>query len=119
MNTSDFLSIATAICPDRDLIVYEEKTWSFAQTNKTARLLFVVSLLKTICCTAPLMEDERFGGEVIKAVSQSTSYLPTTLSARLLALVKTATDFNDDTHRNVEKFTNRIIPKLVEEEALG
>jgi len=33
MNTTDFLNIATAICPDREIMVFHEKRWSFEQTN--------------------------------------------------------------------------------------
>jgi len=39
MNTTDFLSIATAICPDRDAIVFEGNRWTYAQTaERTNRL---------------------------------------------------------------------------------
>ena len=34
MNTTDFLSIATAICPDRDLIVFEDKRWTFTEADE-------------------------------------------------------------------------------------
>ncbi len=30
MNTTDFLSIATAICPERDAIVFERNRWTYA-----------------------------------------------------------------------------------------
>jgi len=33
VNTTDFLSIANAICPDRDLVVFEGERWSFSQAN--------------------------------------------------------------------------------------
>jgi acyl-CoA synthetase (AMP-forming)/AMP-acid ligase II len=43
MNTTDFLSIANAICPERDCIVFEGKRWTYAQTwgrvNKLANAL--------------------------------------------------------------------------------
>ncbi len=39
MNTTDFLSIANAICPERDCIVFEGKRWTYAQINdRTNRL---------------------------------------------------------------------------------
>lgn len=34
MNTTDFLSIATAICPDRSFLVFEGQKQTFAETNK-------------------------------------------------------------------------------------
>jgi acyl-CoA synthetase (AMP-forming)/AMP-acid ligase II len=33
MNTTDFLSIANAICPERDCIVFEGKRWTYSQIN--------------------------------------------------------------------------------------
>jgi acyl-CoA synthetase (AMP-forming)/AMP-acid ligase II len=43
MNTTDFLSIANAICPERDCIVFEGKRWTYAQVwervNKLANAL--------------------------------------------------------------------------------
>ena len=34
MNTTEFLSIASAICPDCDSIVFEEKRWTYSQTSE-------------------------------------------------------------------------------------
>jgi acyl-CoA synthetase (AMP-forming)/AMP-acid ligase II len=34
MNTTDFLSIANAICPERDCILFEGKRWTYAQINE-------------------------------------------------------------------------------------
>jgi len=34
MNTTDFLSIANAICPERDVIVFEGRRWTYAQFNE-------------------------------------------------------------------------------------
>jgi acyl-CoA synthetase (AMP-forming)/AMP-acid ligase II len=39
MNTTDFLSIANAICPDRDCMVFEGKKWTYAQTNERVNRL--------------------------------------------------------------------------------
>lgn len=39
MNTTDFLSIASAICPDRDAIVFEGKRWTYSQTGERVNRL--------------------------------------------------------------------------------
>ena len=39
MNTTDFLSIGNAICPDRDLIVFEGKRLTFQQTSERVNRL--------------------------------------------------------------------------------
>ena len=76
--------------------------------------MVLVSILKMACCAAPLMEDERCGGEMVEAVVRSTSHLPEPLSTRLLMMLKVTSDFGGDTHRNVEMFTNKIVRDLDE-----
>ncbi|OGN97169.1 MAG: hypothetical protein A2Y89_03845 [Chloroflexi bacterium RBG_13_51_18] len=39
MNTTDFLNIATAICPDQPAIVFEDKRYSFSQLNERVNRL--------------------------------------------------------------------------------
>jgi len=39
MNTTEFLYIATAICPDRPFIVFEGNQWSFVQFNERVNRL--------------------------------------------------------------------------------
>ena len=50
MNTTDFLNIANAICPDRNSIVFEGKRWTYAQTsdrvNRLANVLTELGLEK-------------------------------------------------------------------------
>ena len=86
--------------------------------TKGLTLLVLVSILKTVYCTAPLLEDERYGDEVAKAIDRSMSYLHEALSRWLLGMLKAATDFNGDTHRNVELFANNIVLILGEDDWL-
>ena len=39
MNTTDFLNIATAICPDKNAIVFEDKRYTFSQLNERVNRL--------------------------------------------------------------------------------
>src|SRR4030043_128702 len=39
MNTSEFLSITTAICPDKEVIVFEGKRYTFNQLNERTNRL--------------------------------------------------------------------------------
>jgi len=49
MNTTDFLSIANAICPERDVIVFEGRRWTYAQFNERVnRLAHALSPLEVI-----------------------------------------------------------------------
>lgn len=43
MNTTDFLMISAAICPDRDFIIFDGKRWSYEQTGERVnRLAFAL-----------------------------------------------------------------------------
>jgi len=50
MNTTDFLNIATSICPERDAVVFEGSRWTYVQlmerTNRLARALASLGLKK-------------------------------------------------------------------------
>jgi len=50
MDTTDFLNIANAICPERDCIVFEGKRWTYTQTseriNKLANTLIKLGIEK-------------------------------------------------------------------------
>ncbi len=39
MNTTDFLGISTAICPDRDAIVFEDRRWTYSQLSERVNRL--------------------------------------------------------------------------------
>ncbi|MDY6842976.1 MAG: long-chain-fatty-acid--CoA ligase [Thermodesulfobacteriota bacterium] len=46
MNTTDFLSVASAICPDRDFIVFEKKRTTYLETSENInKLAFALSSL--------------------------------------------------------------------------
>jgi hypothetical protein len=90
----------------------EPEAWKLAEKNKTARLLFLASVLKTACCAAPLLKDEKYGKEILKTITRSINFLPTELSAQLMKMLEGA-KFGRDTHENIDKFLREIIDKLV------
>jgi hypothetical protein len=89
------------------------EAWKLAEKNRTTTLLFLVSIIKTACCAAPLLKDERYGEEILRAVNRSISFLPTELSARLLRMIKAASEFGKNTHENVDRFMKEIGDQLV------
>ena len=50
MNTTDFINISAAICPDRDAVVFEDKRYTFSQlnerTNRLANALLNLGIVK-------------------------------------------------------------------------
>jgi len=91
----------------------ELEAWKLAEKNKTAALLFLVSALKTACCAAPLIKDERYGEEILKTITGSIDFLPEELSARLLKTLEATSKFGSDTHENVDRFMKEIIDELI------
>jgi len=89
------------------------EAWKLAEKNKTARLLFLVSALKTACCATPLLKDERHSEEIFETITRSMDFLPTELSARLLKILEAASKFGKNTHENVDRFMKEIIDELV------
>jgi len=87
----------------------DKKAWKLARKNKIARLLVLVSLLKTTCCAAPLLSDGRYGGEMAESIARSMYYLPSELSVRLFRLIDAASKFGENTHENVETLTGLVM----------
>ncbi len=48
MNTTDFLSISNAICPERDCIVFERKRWTYSRLNDRVNQLANVLLQRGV-----------------------------------------------------------------------
>ncbi len=87
--------------------------WRLSEKIKTARLLFLVSILKVACCAAPLVKDERYGEEISQAIIESMHFLPEEFSARLLKILEATSKFGNNTHENVERFMKKIVDELV------
>jgi hypothetical protein len=89
------------------------ESWNLAQNNESARVLVLVSILKTTCCAAPLLKDEKHGEEINEFIVRAMSYLPSEWSTCLMELVRATSEFGQNTHENVNLFVKRIIGKLV------
>jgi hypothetical protein len=90
----------------------DREAWKLARNNKIARLLVLVSLLKTACCAAPLLKDERYRGDIAESIARSMSYLPEGLSASLLKMLEEAPKLSENTHENVDLFMKKIVEDL-------
>ncbi len=87
----------------------ELEAWKLAEKNGTARLLFLLSFLKIACCAAPLLKDERYGEEILEAITGSMNFLPAALSGRLLKILEEASGFGLNTHENVDRLMKKFI----------
>lgn len=91
----------------------DHEAWNLSRKNETARLLTLVSLLKTACCAAPLLNDAIYGKGISESIARNMSYLPKELSTRLSKTLEAASKFGQNTHENVDLFMRKIIDELV------
>lgn len=88
------------------------EVWELAKENRVTRLLVLTSLLKTLCCAAPLMKNETHGEKLAASIAENIDYLPLELKARFSGLLETCSEFGEDTHSNVDLFVRKIIDEF-------
>ena len=92
----------------------EEKTvWEIAKTNSLAKLVFLTSTLKNLCCAVPLLKDKVYGLEVKKEMDKSLSYLPEKLALKVFEVAKETEKFGFDTQKNIEFLSHVVVKKLL------
>ena len=92
----------------------EEKiAWEIAKTNPLAKSLFLTSILKSLCCAKPLLNDKNHGLEVKKAVDENLSYLPEKLVSRVFEVLRETEKFGFDTQKNIEFFSQTVTEKIL------
>jgi acyl-CoA synthetase (AMP-forming)/AMP-acid ligase II len=102
LNTTEFLSIATAICPDKTAIVFEDKRYTFAQLNERVNRLTnglkkigakkgdVIAFLQVNCnqCVETYFAVARMGGIYLpmnfRAKEKELSYMLNSAEAKVL-----------------------------------
>jgi hypothetical protein len=93
-------------------------TWNLARQNTIAQVLFLIALLKTACCAAPFLQDQKYGGQINELLVRNINYLPPIWISRLLTLLETTSKFGPDTHQNVELFTRTVLDALITQSTL-
>lgn len=59
-------------------------SWELSKGNPLLKALYLISILKTVGCVAPLLNDMKFGRELKQLLVESLSYLPRELSTIIL-----------------------------------
>lgn len=90
----------------------DREAWELAKDDKAARLLVLVSLLKAVCCAAPLTKDREYGGEMSESIKKSLSHLPKETSESLLRILDLATKFGKNTHENADLLLKKTLNGL-------
>jgi len=65
-------------------------SWELSKGNPLLKALYLISILKTVGCAAPLLNDIRFGQEVKQLLVESLSHLPRKLSTIILKFAEEA-----------------------------
>ncbi|MGD0794101.1 MAG: long-chain-fatty-acid--CoA ligase [Dehalococcoidales bacterium] len=104
MNTAEFLSIATAICPEKTAIIFEDKRYTFSQLNERVNRLAnglikmgakkgdVIALLQVNCnqCVETYFAVARMGGIYLplnfRAKEKELTYMLNTAEAKFFII---------------------------------
>lgn len=91
----------------------DREAWELAKEDQAFRLLVLASILKTICCAAPLLKDHDHGRGISESIRKSLGYLPEETSERLLRMLDVPTKFGRNTHENVHLLLDKAVDELV------
>lgn len=83
-------------------------SWRLSRGRPQLEVLCLAGHLKALGCAAPLLRDERLGGEVREALVEGLSHLPGSLTAGLMDLAeKGFPSLKSDTLENIYAITDR------------
>ncbi len=93
---------------------FEEKVaWEIAKTNNLTKLIFLVSILKNLCCVAPFLKEENYSLNIKKDLDKSLTYLPEKLKQKILSIIEETEKLGFDTQKNIEFLSQIIVEKLL------
>jgi len=83
-------------------------SWELSKGNPLLKALYLISILKTVGCVAPLLNDMKFGQEVKQLLVESLSYLPRELSTIILKFAEEAfPTLGADTLENIDSIIRK------------
>lgn len=86
--------------------------WGLVKDHRLAKLLYLTSLLKTLCCAVPLLRDEEYGERITGSIARSIEFLSSDLREDLMDVIDTCLEFGEDTHFNVDLLLKGIVDKF-------
>lgn len=91
----------------------EMLSWALSRGNPLLEALHLLSLLKVVGCAAPLLNDEKFGGEIRAGLVRYLSHLPEDLSKALIDIAESSfTRLGSDTFQNISRISENCIAIL-------
>ncbi|MBO3803815.1 MAG: hypothetical protein JTT11_08130, partial [Candidatus Brockarchaeota archaeon] len=80
----------------------DKLAWLISENDPAARAICAASRLKEVCCAAPFLGDERFGGALLERLASSLDYMGGGTAKRLLFIAtRHLPSLGDDTLENI------------------
>lgn len=88
-------------------------SWRLSIGNSLLEALHVISLLKVVGCTAPLLTDKNFGGEIKAELTRYLGHLPEDLSKTIIDIAERSfMNLGGDTIQNINSVMERCAAVL-------
>jgi hypothetical protein len=109
--------IEDQIVYSKHLLTFTENdrlSWKISRNLPQAKILYLVSCLKTAACAIPFLADEKFGNEIESQLTKNLSYLPASSYSSLLKIIlEDFPSLGEDTLCNIDKIVLVVLDRIV------
>ena len=89
-------------------------SWEISRNLPQAKILYLVSRLKTAACAIPFLADKKFGNEIEREITKNLSHLPlSTYSSLLKTILEDFPSLGEDTLCNINKIVHLVVDRIV------
>lgn len=88
-------------------------SWEISRNLPQAKILYLVSCLKTAACAIPFLTDKKFGNEIKRQLIENLSYLPTSSYQPLFKIIEDFPALGEDTLCNIDKMIRVVTDRIV------
>jgi hypothetical protein len=92
----------------------EIAAWGLARGEPLKEILCLMSCMKNIACAAPLLRDEKYGGEIHSRMLDYIGHISEDFQGHVLSLLGDIYSLDEDTENNINRFANAVAKKFVE-----
>ncbi len=109
--------IEDQIAYSKHLVTFTESdrlSWEISRNLPQAKILYLVSCLKTAACAIPFLADKTLGNEIERQLIENLSYLPTSSYSSLFKIiVEDFPSLGEDTLCNIGKMVRLVVDRIV------
>ncbi|MGQ9552053.1 MAG: hypothetical protein ACUVUE_06460 [Candidatus Bathycorpusculaceae bacterium] len=89
-------------------------SWEISRNLPQAKILYLVSCLKTAACAIPFLADKEFGNEIEREIKENLSYLPASSCSSLFKIVfEDFPSLGEDTLCNIDNIVLIVVDRIV------